>query len=185
MRVVPVEGIEPPLLAEHDFESSAVCYKFLILLLYFGIVLCMCKRLCKKTSNFYPHLASADGPWARTIKGPEGPARGQRTSVLEGKALEFVPASRLREIHLHESVTSQRPALPRRPLQRPLRKEGRLRGPLVSYGAYPTVHAALAASKAGRQPLPASAASAASALRFFPPTLAGKRSGVRFSPCPD
>jgi hypothetical protein len=46
--LVPLAGIEPALLAELDFESSVLCYNPLIYLLYFSIVMCMCKRLCKK-----------------------------------------------------------------------------------------------------------------------------------------
>ena len=45
--VVPVEGIEPPLLAEHDFESGIVCFNYLFLHSFLGIFVCMCKRLCK------------------------------------------------------------------------------------------------------------------------------------------
>ena len=46
-RLVPVEGIEPPLLAEHDFELSYVCYKLLILLIFYRYRMCMCKEMCK------------------------------------------------------------------------------------------------------------------------------------------
>jgi hypothetical protein len=45
--VVPVEGIEPPLLAEHDFESDYVYCKYLLLLYIFGFFLHMCKKVCQ------------------------------------------------------------------------------------------------------------------------------------------
>jgi hypothetical protein len=51
--VVPVEGIEPPLLAEHDFESCAYCYNYLIFMILFGTILWMCKRLCKFSAFSY------------------------------------------------------------------------------------------------------------------------------------
>jgi hypothetical protein len=75
---------------------------------FFGNSHGMCKELCKEIASFLPHLAFAEGPWARTDKEPQGSARDPTVSKLRAEALEIVPASMLRETLWRECRSSCR-----------------------------------------------------------------------------
>jgi len=92
--VVPLAGIEPALLAELDFESSALYYNYMKCITLFSRLPCMCKVLC--------NLAAA--PMSKLFKGktcvdcavagglrygrsrPGAQVRGRRTPQPDSKA---------------------------------------------------------------------------------------------------